>query len=50
MEGMHEVHAMRISIHLDSPSPAHTDGELLPAWIQDFQYEILPKCLNILLP
>jgi diacylglycerol kinase family enzyme len=39
MEGMH-----------DSPSPAHTDGELLPAWIQDFQYEILPKCLNILLP
>jgi diacylglycerol kinase (ATP) len=50
MEGMHEVHATRISIHLDSPSPAHTDGELLPAWIQDFQYEILPKCLNILLP
>jgi YegS/Rv2252/BmrU family lipid kinase len=36
MEGMHEVHATRISIHLDQPSPAHTDGELLPAWIQDF--------------
>jgi diacylglycerol kinase (ATP) len=50
MEGMHEVHATRISIHLDQPSPAHTDGELLPAWIQDFEYEILPKCLNILLP
>jgi diacylglycerol kinase (ATP) len=50
MEGMHEVHATRISIHLDKPSPAHTDGELLPTWIQDFEYEILPKCLNILLP
>jgi diacylglycerol kinase (ATP) len=50
MEGMREVHATRISIHLDSPSPAHTDGELLPAWIQDFQYEIFPECLNILMP
>lgn len=50
MEGMHEVHATRISIHLDKPSPAHTDGELFAAWIQDFEYEILPGCLNILLP
>ncbi|HLO13421.1 MAG TPA: diacylglycerol kinase family protein [Anaerolineales bacterium] len=50
MEGMQEVHTTRISIHLDKPSPAHTDGELLPAWIQDFEYEILPKCLNIIAP
>lgn len=50
MEGMNEVDATRISIHLDKPSPAHTDGELLPVWMQDFEYEILPKCLNILLP
>lgn len=48
MEGMHEVHATKISMHLDSPSPAHTDGELLPEWIQDFEYEILPKRLNVL--
>jgi diacylglycerol kinase (ATP) len=48
MEGMHEVHATRISIHLDKPSPAHTDGELLPGWIQDFEYEILPGCLAII--
>ena len=47
MEGMNEVHARRISIHLDKPSPAHTDGELLPEWLQDFEYEILPKCLHI---
>lgn len=50
LEGMREVDAARISIHLDKPSPAHTDGELLPAWIQDFEYEILPKCLNIIVP
>jgi diacylglycerol kinase (ATP) len=50
MKGMQEVHATRISIHLDKPSPAHTDGELLPAWIQVFEYEILPKCLNIITP
>jgi len=50
MEGMRELHATRISIHLDKPSPAHTDGELFPEWIKDFEYEILPKKLNILLP
>lgn len=50
MEGMREVQATRVSIHLDKPSPAHTDGELLPNWIQDFEYQILPKCLNIIVP
>jgi diacylglycerol kinase (ATP) len=50
MEGMHEVHATHISIHLDKPSPAHTDGELLPTWIQDFEYEILPQCLDVIVP
>ena len=50
MEGMRELHATKISIHLDKPSPAHTDGELFPEWIKDFEYEILPKKLNLLLP
>jgi diacylglycerol kinase (ATP) len=50
MDGMREVHATRISIHLDKPSPAHTDGELFPEWIQDFDYEILPKSLNVFAP
>jgi diacylglycerol kinase (ATP) len=50
MDGMKEVHATRISIHLDKPSPAHTDGELFRDWMQDFEYEILPKCLNIFVP
>lgn len=50
LEGMREVYATRISIHLDKPSPAHTDGELLSEWITDFDYEVLPKCLNVLMP
>lgn len=49
LEGIFEIHTTRLSIHLDSPSPAHTDGELLPDWIQDFEYQILPKRLNILM-
>ena len=50
MDGMYEVQATRISIHLDPPSPAHTDGELFPNWMHDFEYEILPNCLNIIVP
>jgi diacylglycerol kinase (ATP) len=50
LHGMFEVHSRRISIHLAQPSPAHTDGELLPQWIQDFEYEIQPKRLNVILP
>lgn len=50
MDGMNEVQATHVHIHLDSPSPAHTDGELLPEWIQDFQYEVIPQRLNVLVP
>lgn len=50
MDGMYEVQATRISIHLDQPSPAHTDGELLPEWIQDFEYDIVPQRLDVLVP
>jgi diacylglycerol kinase (ATP) len=50
LKGIHELHTTRASIHLDQPSPAHTDGELLPNSIQDFDYEILPGCLSIFVP
>ncbi len=48
LKGMYEVQTTHISIHLDKPSPAHTDGELLPQWLQDFEYEIQPKRLNVI--
>ncbi len=50
MDGMYEVTCTRLSIHLDHPSPAHTDGELFPEWIQNFEYEIFPKRLQLILP
>ncbi|MCQ3939037.1 MAG: hypothetical protein DPW18_18615 [Chloroflexi bacterium] len=50
MEGMYEVHCTRLTIELDKPSPAHTDGELFPEWITSLKYEIFPSRLQILLP
>jgi diacylglycerol kinase (ATP) len=50
MEGMHELHVTRVSIHLDRPSPAHTDGELLPQWVQHFEYEIQPNRIKMIIP
>ena len=50
MEGMHEVSCTKLTIHLDKPSPAHTDGELFAEWIQDFEYQIFPQSLRVILP
>lgn len=50
LEGMRELHSTRISIHLDRPSYAHTDGELFPAQVQTLEYEIFPKRLNVIMP
>ncbi len=48
MDGMYEFQTTKISVHLDQPSPVHTDGEMFPEWMQDFEYEILPKKLNVI--
>ena len=48
MPGMYEVQSTRVSIHLDRPSPAHTDGELLTQWVQDFEYHIQPQRINMI--
>ncbi len=48
MEGMREVHTTKLLIHLVAPSPAHTDGELLPAYVQDLEYSIQPGRLLVL--
>lgn len=50
MEGMYELDTTRLSIHLDQPSPAHTDGELFPEFVQDFDYSIQPGRLQLLAP
>jgi len=48
MDGMVELNATKVSIKLNKPSPAHTDGELFPEWVQNFEYEILPQKLKII--
>jgi len=50
LEDMHEFHSTKVSIHLDRPSPAHTDGELFPDYVQDFEYSIQPGRLQLLVP
>jgi diacylglycerol kinase family enzyme len=50
LEGMYEIQTTHVSMHLDKPSPAHTDGELLPEWQQDFEYKIQPKRIHMILP
>jgi YegS/Rv2252/BmrU family lipid kinase len=50
MEGMYELDTTKLSIRLDQPSPAHTDGELFPELVQDFDYSIQPGRLQLLVP
>jgi diacylglycerol kinase (ATP) len=49
-EGVQEIHSTRISVSLQSPSPAHTDGELFPEQINNLEYSILPGMIDILVP
>jgi diacylglycerol kinase (ATP) len=50
MDGIFEQKASWIKIHLENPSPAHTDGELFSTAIQDLDYRIYPGRLLMLLP
>jgi diacylglycerol kinase (ATP) len=50
MDGIHEQEATWLKIHLDSPSPAHGDGELFSYGIQDLEYRIYPGRLQVILP
>jgi diacylglycerol kinase (ATP) len=50
LPGMRELHARSIRIHLDKPSPAHTDGVLFGRWLTDLEYSIHPAAIPVLLP
>jgi diacylglycerol kinase (ATP) len=47
---IHEEHATWIKIHLESPSPAHVDGEIFDRTIRDLEYGIQPGRLKLLMP
>lgn len=49
-EGIHEFPVTWLKVQLDSPSPVHTDGEVLPEYATEINYRIHPGRLNILLP
>jgi len=48
--GMFEFKASWLKVHLDNPSPAHTDGELFSYGITDLNYQVFPGRLQLLLP
>lgn len=49
-EGMHEFPVTWLKVHLENPSPAHTDGELFHDFATEFEYRVYPGRLQILLP
>jgi diacylglycerol kinase (ATP) len=50
VDGIFEQNATWVKIHLENPSPAHTDGEIFSNAIQDLEYHIYPARLKILMP
>jgi diacylglycerol kinase (ATP) len=48
MEGVFELHSPWLMVHLESPSPAHADGEIFSHAIQDIEYRVLPGRLRLL--
>ncbi len=49
-DGVQEIDATRISVRLQPPSPAHSDGDLFPAEVESLEYKILPGMIDILVP
>jgi diacylglycerol kinase (ATP) len=49
-EGMREFSASWLKVHLDHPSPAHTDGEIFSTAINDLEYHIFPGRIRVFLP
>lgn len=47
-KGVQEIHTTRISIQLQSLSPAHSDGELFPQQVDKLEYSILPGKIDVL--
>ncbi len=47
---IHEETATRIKVHLETPTPAHVDGEIFSESIQDLEYGIQPGRLKVLMP
>jgi diacylglycerol kinase (ATP) len=49
MNGMRELHCTKLNVHLEKPSPVHTDGELFNQWLNDLEYRIYPAVVPVLM-
>ena len=49
LPGIRELNASQVRIHLDKPSPAHVDGVLFDHWLTDFEYNIFPATVPVLM-
>lgn len=47
-QGVQEIHATRISVELQSLSPAHSDGELFEEQVDKLEYSIMPGMIDVL--
>jgi len=47
---MREFPVSWLKVHLNNPSPAHTDGEIFSTAITDLEYHIFPGRVQIILP
>ena len=48
LDGVHEIHSPWLKVHLETPSPAHADGEIFSRTITDLEYRVLPGRLQVL--
>lgn len=46
--GVQEIHATKIKVRLEEPSPAHADGELFPREVDCLEYSIIPGSIAVL--
>jgi YegS/Rv2252/BmrU family lipid kinase len=46
---VYAYHMTWLKVHSETPTPAHTDGEIFSTAIQDLEYRIFPERLEILL-
>ena len=49
-DGIHEFPVSWLKVHLEEPSPAHTDGEVFSTSVTDLEYRIFPGRLQIVVP
>jgi diacylglycerol kinase (ATP) len=48
LDGIHEISTAWLRVRVEQPAPAHADGEVFAPVIQELEYRILPKRLQVI--